>query len=262
MTASTRAATPSPLAATTFLHRHLPGVIATEPEHVLELADGDVGGRQVALAHDEEIGDLEDAGLDRLHRVALSRRTDDEPGIRELRYLDLGLTGTHRLDDDRVEAAGVEHVHDLCGRARRAAEMAARGERTDEDVRVRGVLTHADAIAEHGAAGDGTGRIDGDHRDAPATRNERAKQRVDERRLACARRSGDAEDVRAPAVRGDGERDGAGVGLAALDRADRVRDRTPVAREDPRQPRGCAVHTTACTSPNPISRRNVAQISP
>ncbi len=111
------AVTPSLLAAATLRTGTARRVTATKPEHVLELADRDVGGRQVALAHDQEIGDLEDAGLDRLHGVALSRRTDDEPGIRELRYLDLRLTGAYRLDDDRVEAGGVEHVHDLRGRA-------------------------------------------------------------------------------------------------------------------------------------------------
>ena len=64
------------------LDRRRPG--APQPEHFLEIAHGDLGRRQVALAHDQDVGDLEDAGLDRLHVVAESGRTDDEPRVGEL----------------------------------------------------------------------------------------------------------------------------------------------------------------------------------
>ena len=68
-----------------------------------------------------------------------------------------------------VEAGGVEHVDHRarsCATARRSWPRD--GERADEDVLVRAVLAHADAVAEHGAAGDRARRIDRDHGDALA----------------------------------------------------------------------------------------------
>ena len=157
------------------------------------------------------------------------------------------------------------------GRARHAAQVAARGERADEDVLVRAVLAHADAVAEHGAAGDRAGRVDGDDRDALAAREQCAEQRVDQRRLARARRAGDAQHVRAAEVRrrwraAMARAPGSPCSIALIARA--------IARRSPARiaaSRGCGtalspgpsrLQTIACTCPNPISRRSVAQISP
>ena len=56
-----------------------------------------------------------------------------------------------------------------------------------------------------------------------------AQQRVDERRLACARRPGDADDVRAcRALRRDGSAaDRAAIGAPFSSARDRARDRAP-----------------------------------
>ena len=93
--------------------------------------------RQVALAHDQDVGDLEDARLDRLHVVAQPGRADDDAGVGQRRDFDIRLAGADRLDDHRVEPRGVQHVDDRGGRARQPAEMAARGQRADEDALVR-----------------------------------------------------------------------------------------------------------------------------
>ena len=56
------------------------------------------------------------------------------------------------LDEDDVLAGRVEHERDLAGRAREAAEVAARRHAADEHAGVAGVRLHADAIAEDRAA--------------------------------------------------------------------------------------------------------------
>ena len=66
-----------------------------------------------------DVGDLEDAGLDRLDVVAEPGRGHDDRGVRGARDLDLVLADADRLDDDDVEARDVEDV-DRVERAARA----------------------------------------------------------------------------------------------------------------------------------------------
>ena len=61
--------------------------------------------------------------------------------------------------------AGVEHQRRVAGRAREAAQMAARRHAADEHAVVRRMCLHPQPIAEHRAAGERAGRIDGDHAD-------------------------------------------------------------------------------------------------
>ncbi len=166
--------------------------------------------------------------------------------------------------------------------ARQAAGMAARRERADEHRSAAPLLAHPDAIAEHRAAGDRARRIDRDHRDAPAARRVLAQQRVDQRRLAGARRAGDADHVRAADIaqraprtarRAAGSvvldlrdararsaaRAGADRGDALLDGGRRRRRRTRVRRGLLHRR---ADQTTTSGWPKPSSRRSVPQISP
>ena len=104
------------------------------------------------------------------------------------------LTDADGLDDDDVLAGRVEHERRVAGRAREAAQMSARRHAADEHALVGRVRLHAQAIAEHRAAGERARRIDGDHADARAgcARNS-VDQPIDERALARAGRTGDAD---------------------------------------------------------------------
>ena len=55
-----------------------------------------------------------------------------------------------------------------------AAELAARGHRTDEHAGIGGVGAHAHAVAEDGPAGPWARRVDREHRDRVAERRGRA----------------------------------------------------------------------------------------
>ena len=166
-----------------------------------QIAHGAIGAFAIGLVDHEHVGDLEDAGLDGLDLVAEPGHGDDDRGLRLRHDVDLVLPDADGLDDDDVEAHGVEHGDHVAGRARQAAEVAARGERADEDAVVGGVALHADAIAEDGAAGERRRRIDGDDADALASFAVVVDERVDDGRLARAGVAGDAEDVGAPGVR-------------------------------------------------------------
>ena len=142
-----------------------PGHLPPERDHQLEIALGRVGALAVRLVHGEDVGALEDTRLDRLHVVAEPGRHHDQRGVRHAGDLQLVLPDADRLDDDDVGAPCVEHVHDVGGRAGEAAERAARRQRADEDVRVRRVALHPDAVAEDGAAREGARGVDGDDGD-------------------------------------------------------------------------------------------------
>ena len=208
--------------------RPCPGVLAPQREHVAHLAAGLRRERQVALADREHVGDLERARLDRLHVVAQAGRADDDARVGELDDARLRLPGADRLDDHPLEAAGVEGVDCDARRPRQPAELAARRERADEDVLVGGVGAHADPVAEHGAAADRAGRIDGDDRDPMAFGEPGAEQRVDERRLAAAGHARDADD---PGAAGAGGERGGRLGRAGrivVDQRQQPRQRAPV----------------------------------
>ena len=68
---------------------------------------------QVRLVDDEDIRDLEDAGLDHLHAIAQVRGQHHDGGIRDSRHLQLRLPHADRLDDDGVEAEGTQQADGL-----------------------------------------------------------------------------------------------------------------------------------------------------
>ncbi len=141
----------------------------------------------VALVDHDQVGDLEQARLDRLDLVAHLGRLEHDRRVRRGRDLDLALPGPDGLDQDEVEAGGVE---DRSGRRRgrgQTAGMAARRHRADEHVAVAGIGLHPNPVAEQRTAGDRARRIDRDDRHRPAGLPDLRDQRGDERRLARAR---------------------------------------------------------------------------
>ena len=230
--ASASAATPSRCRRRRAHDAHLPFAPAAQAQHVAQAALCVERERRVAFVHRQDVGDLQDARLDRLHVVAQPGGTHDHLGVGEPCDLDLGLSRPDRLDDDRVEPRGVEDVDDLAGLARDAPEMASRGHRADEHAVVGAVLAHADAVSQHRAAGHRARRVDRNDADPPAAGEPLAEQRVDERRLARARRTGDADHLRPADVPRQPRAQRAARGTLDLHGRDRPRDRAPVAGED------------------------------
>ena len=131
-------------------------------ERELEVAHRALDAGAVRLVDDEDVGDLHDAGLDRLDLVAQPGHRDHRHRVDGAHHVDLVLADADGLDQDRVEAGGVEQVDGVARGRRQAAHRAAGRHRADEDVAVGGEVLHAHAIAEQRAAGERAGGIDGD----------------------------------------------------------------------------------------------------
>ena len=153
------------------------------------------GPGPIALVDDDDVGDLEQAGLDRLDLVAHLGRFEDDGRVGRRGDLDLALAGPDRLDEDEVEADRVEDRAGRPGRRGQPAGVAAGGHRPDEHVAVAGVGLHPDPVAEDRPAGDRARRVDRDDRDRPAGPPDLGDERRDERRLAGAGRPGDPDEV-------------------------------------------------------------------
>jgi hypothetical protein len=142
----------------------LVGLAGDQGHHGADVAEGGVGSLAVGLVDDEDVGDLEDARLDRLDAVAHARRQQDQGGVGEAGDRHLGLTDADGLDEDDVEARAVQHPDHLRGGGGQAAEVPARGHRSDVDAGVGGVLLHPHPVAQDGAAREGARRVDRQHR--------------------------------------------------------------------------------------------------
>ena len=110
--------------------------------------------------------------------------------------------------------------------------MAARRHAADEHACVAGMRAHAHAIAEHRAAGERAGRVDGDHADRQSRRADLRDQPIDQRALAGAWRAGHADQIRAAGVRVDPARSARRAGVAIVfDQRNRTGDRARIAAD-------------------------------
>ena len=150
---------------------------------------------EVGLGDDQHVGHLHDPGLQELQRVAGPGLDDDGDGVGRLGDLGLGLADADGLDHDDVERGG-ERLRGGAGGGGEAAEALARGHRADEHAAVGRVVLDPRAVAEQRAARALGGRVDREHGDRAAARAPLARERRQQRRLAGARRPGDADDVR------------------------------------------------------------------
>src|SRR5256885_2549705 len=76
----------------------LPPPSGRQVEHRPQLRDHAQVAVDVGFVDDEDVRDLEDAGLDHLHAVAEVWGQDDDCGVGDRRDLELRLTDTDRLD--------------------------------------------------------------------------------------------------------------------------------------------------------------------
>ena len=106
-----------------------------------------------------------------------------------------------RFDDDDVVAGRFAHQHRLAGLLGHAAQGAAGRAGPDIGLLVHRQLLHPGLVAEDRSAGNGAGRIDGEHRDPVTLRDQGEAQRLDESALAHARHAADAQAERLPGMR-------------------------------------------------------------
>ena len=185
------------------------------------LGDRPAGGgrpRQVALVDDEHVRDLHRAALDRLDAVAQSRRRDQNHEVRVPANGGLRLPRAHGFDQNPGKTRGIEQIGRRGGGLRQPAAGAARGHRPDEDARIGLEVGHANPVAEHGAAGQRTRRIEGEHRHRLSPPAEFPGEGGGQGALADAGRPGQTDRHRPPGAPAGRPRQGPRPG-APLDRA-------------------------------------------
>ena len=114
----------------------------------------------IGLVQNEHIGDLEDAGLVHLDRIAHAGHDDDRRLIDMVTDGDVALTGTNRLDDDLVPTSTTENVDDV---GQMSVVLADDREAAIEAVLIDLVEVDSKTVTKQRTARDGTHRIEGDH---------------------------------------------------------------------------------------------------
>src|ERR1039458_5620073 len=171
----------------------------------------------IALVDDEDIGDLHDAGLDGLDIVAHAGDQDHYGDLGDGGNFDLVLTDADGFDDDVIPAGGVHEAGEVGGGAGQSAHGAAGGHGTDEDAGGGGVLLHAYAVAQNGAAGGTAAGVYGEDGEGLALLAQLQRQGVHQRALAGAGGAGDADDAGMTGGRRQFAERFAGLGIAVLD---------------------------------------------
>ena len=113
----------------------------------------------------------------------------------------------------------------------RPPRLPPRGHAADEDAGVARQVAHAHPVAQQRAAGERAGGIDGDDADGVVVLPVAARQRVDQGRLAGARRAGDADHVGAAGVRIERRQHCRRIGSAVFHQGDGAGQCAAVARE-------------------------------
>jgi hypothetical protein len=114
----------------------LVGRVRLQREICRHRLDRAVGAFAIRLVHDEDVGNLHDAGLERLHLVAGAgheRHHRDVGGADDVHFI---LAHTDGFDDDDVLAGGVEDEGDVARRTCQAAQVAPCRHAPDEHLRI------------------------------------------------------------------------------------------------------------------------------
>ena len=180
--------------------RHGSAAVRAQGQRALELMQRAVGAVEIGLVDDENVGDFQQPRLHGLDVVAEARRGDDDPHVGDVDDVDLALTRADGFHQDEIAAGRVERIEHAHGGGREAAEMPAACQRAHEHAVIVEGRGHADAVAEDGAAGYGTGGIDGDDADGAAVGADVSDEGVEQGRFARARRACDADDERAAEI--------------------------------------------------------------
>ena len=203
-----------------------------ERQHLAHVVRGLPRLGMVGLVDRDQVGDLHDPGLERLHRVAGSGHQHEDDGVGDREHADVALAGADRLEEDDVLARGVEQEQRLQRRFRQAARVAARAHRADEDAGVEEMIGEPDPVAEQRPLREGARRIDRDDADRLAEPAHVLDERGDQARLPHAGRSGEPDGVRAARRRVELAHELVRHRVAILDERDRARERRGVALAD------------------------------
>ena len=146
---------------------------------------------------------------------------DAHEAVGHARHRGLALPDAHRLDDDDVETGRLAEQQRLARLFRHAAQRTGGRRRPDEGLGALAEPFHARLVAEDRAASHGRGRVDRQHGNAVALLDQVQAERLDERGLADARHTGDADTDRPAGVRQQGVEQRLGALLVfRLDRLD------------------------------------------
>ncbi len=200
-------------------------------EHLHQVTPGLVGTLAVGLVDDEDVGDLHQAGLVRLHAVAPPGVDDDDGGVRLAGDLDLDLADADGLDEDPTAPDRIEGSDGFGGCEREPAEVAACRHRTNEHPGVGCMVLHPYPVAENRTAGERRRGIDRKDGDLQLERTEMLDDRRGERRLAGSGRPGEPDRVTGPGPRVRQSTDLAGLVVAALDERQQASESAAVAIE-------------------------------
>ena len=85
-----------------------------EGEAAAQAIKGHLRARSIRLVHDNDVGDLKNPRLHRLHLIATLGAFYNEEHIGEPRNADLGLPGTNRLYEDQIKPG---RLNQNCGRS-------------------------------------------------------------------------------------------------------------------------------------------------
>src|ERR1700730_17883608 len=149
----------------------------------------------MGFVDDEDVRDLQDAGLDHLDTITEVWREHDDGGVRDRGDLELRLADPNGLQDHWVKAESAQQPDRLARRQRQAAEMAARAHATDEHSRIQSVALHADAVAENRATGEWRVGVRRDHGHGTIELSQSRDERVDQSRLAGSRGAREPDDI-------------------------------------------------------------------
>ena len=166
--ASTRSPIPCPLVATVFTigGRHSSAPIRLTATELASIADTSrsLPSRSALLTTKMSAISMMPA-LSACTSSPRARHQRDDRDVGRPDDVDFVLAHANGLDDDDVLAGGVEDERGVAGRARESAELAACRHAPDEHAGIGGVRLHPQPVAQHGAAGEGAGRIDRDDAD-------------------------------------------------------------------------------------------------
>ena len=181
-----------------------------------------------ALWIDDDVGDLEQAGLFPLQVVAGFRLQQQHEHVGQVAHRRVALAGADRLDQDQVETEGLEQTDQTLQMFGHGAMAARGGQAADEDAVVVGPGRHAEAVAEQGAAASGLCGSQASTATVWPRSPGLLDQLADQRALAHAAAAGDGDHAGAAA-----RRKGAGQDLrhllAAGHQADQPREGEAIA---------------------------------
>jgi hypothetical protein len=176
------------------------GVIQRRTKETLRF----IGSGLVCLVDDDDISDLKQAGLDRLHAVTKPRGLNDDHRIGKRRDIGAVLTRTDCFYENHWVAGSVQQVHEPGSRPGKTTLATATCHAPDKDTIVRMAIHHANAIAENRAAGNRTRRVNGEYGYATTRRPDLAEKCGHERTFPGSGWPGHADYVCAPGQRKEG----------------------------------------------------------